>query len=780
MKNHVVENVWLKNSIKAPGFLPLSYQVLINRGLKGDEVNEFLSLDNLSFHDPFILQDMKKAVDLILEKMEKVKRIMIYGDYDVDGVTSIALLYHFFKMIGFEISYFIPDREQDGYGLNGEILKELSKEFDLLITVDCGITAVEEVQWLKDNGKSIIITDHHQRGETLPEADAIINPHLEEEYPTEFLAGVGVALKLAQAIATNYKITNQQWSLLYSLAALGTVADIVPLQKENRLITKLGIKALNQTSSSYGIEALKKVSNIKEGEVDTGNIAFGIAPRINASGRLGDALDALTLLITDNQEEAFSLAEKLNLQNEKRKAIEHKILSQALKMIDRKDNIHILYSEDWHQGVLGIVASKIVEITYKPAILIAGGKACLKGSGRSIKGIHLQKILLELDNLLISHGGHELAAGLSLEKDKLNEFKAAIKQRVDEMFDQKEFLPQIRVDVVEDVSNLNYDTACELESLGPFGYGNPKPNILLESVEIIDIQSISKGKHLKLVVKDFFEGLECLKWNTSEIDYNIGDKIDILGTASKNEWMNIKSASLIIKDIKENPLFRIIDKRKQGDKTNVLETLEKEEFVVAYYNKDKSFDDAFNFENFYEPIFFNKDKKQISFRDTKSLVEAKNIILYDMPFFANQLNRLPVSRNGKVIVLYNKQDYSELKETLSKLIIDRNYLLEVYKKIISNQIEIDLQKSLEKSMHDRIEAQKFSISVKVFNELGLIDFVMDNTNKLLIQSRNSKKVDISNSTILVNHNKTIERSKSDAKFLYNADEKQLNKYIRRP
>lgn len=776
LNNLVIKKIWKKNNIKAPDFLPLEYQVLINRGLEREEIEEFISFEKFNFHDPFLFKDMNKAIEIILEAVKDNKKILVYGDYDVDGVTSTAILHHFFRMISFEIDYFIPDRVDDGYGLSMDVLKNLSENYDLFITVDCGITANNEINYLKEIGKQVIITDHHQKREKLPNADAIINPHLEQDYPTKFLSGAGVALKLAQGLAKRYKKFKFNWSLLYALSAIGTVADIVPLQRENRLITKLGLDAINTKDLNYGIKALIKISGLKKGKIGTGNIAFGIAPRINASGRLGSALDALNLLITENEEEAFSLAERLDVQNEKRKAIEQKILSQALKMIDSKDNIHILYDKGWQHGVLGIVASKILERTYNPVILLGEGKNCIKGSGRSIKGIHLQKLLLDHDDFLISHGGHELAAGLSLKEENLEKFKSSMQRKVNKVFEDQDFYPEVKIDLIENIPNLDYNTACDLEVLGPFGFGNPQPNILLKSVEIVDIQNISKGKHTKIVVKDFFDGLECLMWNTKSISYSIGDKVDILGTLTKNEWMNIKSSSLVVKGIKGVGHFNMIDRR--NEQTADSSILEENGVIIASYFKYFDFEKSSVFQDLFQPKFYTYKNKEFLKVQGVDLKFAKKLVLYDMPFFANQLNKLPISKNGELVLSYGESDYQTLKKILSNLKIDREYLYLVFKRI-DKELIINLDNLSEASIDDKVKNHKFFEAIKIFDELNLIEFSMVESNKVKIEQKKGQKVNLVNSSRLKNFNELMKRAEKESKFLQKADVSQLNKYLRR-
>ncbi len=758
-----------------PKILPISYQILSNRGYDLDEQERFIDINNMQFHDPFSLRDMDKAVSIINEVIDKNERIVVYGDYDVDGITSTSLLYHFFKMINYEVDRYIPDRINEGYGLNPEAIDMLTDKYKLIITVDCGITAQDEIKLIKDKGAKVIITDHHQCGDLLPIADAIINPHLEENYETPFLAGVGVALKLTQGLAKKNNYKQIKWPLLYALAAIGTIADIVPLLNENRLITKLGLEAINNGSLLKGLDTLIKVSGLNKGDIGTGNVAFGLAPRLNAGGRLGSPEDPLNLLITDDDEEAFNLAEHLNIQNEKRKAIEQKILSQALEMIDDSP-IYVLYNPEWHHGVLGIVASRIVELTYKPVILLGEGDGAIKGSGRSIKGVHLQKLLLENDEILESHGGHELAAGLSLNEDNLEELRKRLTIKVQEIFEVEEFKPKFKIDYQADVASITYETASELENLGPYGFGNPQPNILLSAVEVVDMQQIGKGKHSKVVVKDFLDAVECLKWNDNDLNFKIGDKIDVLGTISKNEWLNIKSASLVIKDYRQSSKPKLVDRRNISKK-ELLSNISQENSIIVTYKSIDDFNLSVLRNNMFEPVYLiKKNNEYIHVDNFKENIE--NVIIYDMPFFANQLNKILHSNYENLVLAYNESEYQDILSILDNIQIDRDYLIKIYQRILS-QSEVIIEDSYfkESSLKEAIANHKLFYSLEILMDLGLIKQKIKDSKICISALKN--KTNIENSQVLTNYKKLIDRAKKEVKFLSTASEEKIQKYVRR-
>ena len=407
-------------------------KILVNRGITGEEEIEiFLNPKRNNFHNPFLLNDMEKAVDRIIKAIETKEKTIIYGDYDVDGITSITVLKKFLNERGLQVDYYIPNRLDEGYGLNDEAIKKIAEQgYTLMITVDCGISGIEEVKKATSYGIETIITDHHEQLETLPEAYAIVNPKRKDNtYPFRGLAGVGVVFKVIQAISQKLNLDEKEYLKYLDIVCIGTISDIVPLVDENRVIAKLGLMLVKCTKN-IGLRELIKETGYKN--VDSFMVSFGIAPRINACGRMGKQEEALELFLTDDYEKACTITKNLNQYNLQRQEIEKNIFDQAIEELQKEniDNLNsiVLAGENWHHGVIGIVASRITEKYFKPTILIGIENEIGKGSGRSVPGFDLHDALAQSAEYLEKYGGHEMAVGLSLNKDKIKDFKIHFEQ----------------------------------------------------------------------------------------------------------------------------------------------------------------------------------------------------------------------------------------------------------------------------------------------------------------------------------------------------------------
>jgi len=482
--------------------LPIA-QVLSARGISPEESPAFLEPRLEDLNDPFLMRDMDKAVERIITAMKESQKIMVHGDYDVDGVTSLSLLYRNLTSIGLNVIPYIPDRFTEGYGLSSQGIEKAKEEgISLIITVDCGITALEEIEMARKYGIDVIVTDHHEPRETLPEATAIINPKV-DDYPFKDLAGVGVAFKLLEALyrKLSLNLNHLYWDL--DLVALGTVADIVPLVKENRVFVHFGLKILEK-SKKAGIKSLKSVTGLN-GKVEPWHISFILAPRLNAAGRLNHAIEAFKLLSTRDGLEALQLARELDRTNKERQGIERKILSEAKKMVRRmdldKDWVIVLGSEDWHEGVIGIVASKLVEQYNRPTILLSFTGGIGKGSGRSIQNFNLFNALLDLEKYLLSFGGHKMAAGLRLEKENLQDFRRALNKLAKERLKKEYFEPELYIDGEIRLSDINQDILSVYRKLSPFGMGNPQPVFVVKNVTVKNDIRVMKDRHISFTLK---------------------------------------------------------------------------------------------------------------------------------------------------------------------------------------------------------------------------------------------------------------------------------------
>ncbi len=562
MKNNwVIEkgNPKLSEKIsKKLGISPVTALVLINRGIKNEvEAEQFLKSSLFDLPSPYLMKDMEKAVDRIKNALVKEEKIAIFGDYDVDGVTSTALLFTFLNNLGINVTYYNPDRIREGYGINIEAVKGLKTEgASLIISVDCGITAYEEVKEAKNLGVDFIITDHHKPPEILPDAIAILNPNQDGcNYPSKEITGVGVIFNLVIALRRSLRdsgyFKNKEPNLAdyLDLVALGTVADCASLKDVNRIFVKQGIKRLS-TPKRLGMQALKEASSIP-GDVNAYDIGFKLGPRVNASGRLNSAGIAVELFISEEMERARELAEKLNNENSKRQKMEGDILNEAVSHIETNPNVLnsnsiVLSSRDWHQGIVGIVASKITERYQKPAVIISVQENGIgKGSARSVEGINIYDVLSECTDLFEEFGGHELAAGITIKQENIDEFRI----RLDKIISESDvnYYSKLRIDGFLDLSDINESLVSELIDLAPFGIGNPEPVFVSRSVDVAS-QRILKDKHLSLNLKQKKRVFNAIFFNINN-QVKVPNQIDIVFTPEFNIWNGKKSIQLRIKDI---------------------------------------------------------------------------------------------------------------------------------------------------------------------------------------------------------------------------------------
>lgn len=530
----------------------IASSILSHMDLEENEIETFLNPKRGDFHDPFLMPDMEKAVERIVQAINNKEKIIVYGDYDADGITSSSTLKRFFKSIDVEIGIYIPNRLNEGYGLNINALDTIAKEgYKLIITVDCGITAIEETEYAKKLGMDVIITDHHEPGEEIPDAIAVVDcKRKDNKYPFRELAGCGVAFKLTQALCKKLNINENEALRLLDITCIGTISDIVPLRDENRVITKLGMLLLKRTNL-IGIKELLKNAGFKE--INTTTVSFGISPRINACGRMGHQEVALELFLTNDPIQARKLAIEVESYNRKRQEIEKKIYEDALQMIDEKDKVIILGKEGWHHGVIGIVSSKITEKYYKPSILICFEGEDANGSGRSIEGFDLHEALLKCSKNLINYGGHSMAVGLSLKQENFEKFKQEFEKYAEDIITDEMLISNIEIDEEITSKDITLENVRELEKLEPFGEGNLEPIFMYRNLKISAIRTLSEGKHIKLSLTDENNLIDAIGFGMGEIanQYQIGDKIDIIGNIQINNFNNSEKVQILIKDLRK-------------------------------------------------------------------------------------------------------------------------------------------------------------------------------------------------------------------------------------
>jgi single-stranded-DNA-specific exonuclease len=516
---------------------PLVAQVLINRGITDAQIGaSFLRPKLTDLIDPVQMPGIEPAVQRLRQAITNKEKITIYGDYDVDGITGIAILWQVLKLLGADVDYYIPHRIDEGYGLNAEAIATLAKSgTKLMVTVDCGVTAFDTAELVGQLGLDLIITDHHQPGRELPKACAIVHPALEESYPNQDSAGAMVAFKLAWAIANEFNPGRKlepglrEYMLsATSLAAMGTVADIVDLRGENRVLTSYGLKALPDSKLS-GIQALIETAGLTGHRLDSFHIGFRLAPMLNAAGRMGHARLAVELLTSDSPMRSIQIAEYLKEQNNQRQQCDRKIFKQACGMIVERGLNHpdcksiVLANEDWHTGVIGIVASRVVDKFYRPTIMINAGDAengVAQGSGRSVPGFCLLSAIKACSQHLVSFGGHKMAAGITIETDKIDLFASEFEAYTKENLDEDEAVAKLHIDAVVVLDAFRRETVNELQLLGPFGQGNPEPIFATKGVRLASPpRRVGAGRdHLQLTITDNTATVRCIGFRFGKLE----------------------------------------------------------------------------------------------------------------------------------------------------------------------------------------------------------------------------------------------------------------------
>lgn len=540
------------------GIPPLVAKLLLLYGVRS--FSAFLSPEFDKLCDPFLMKGMREAVSRVCKAINRKEKILIFGDYDVDGITATAIMVRFLKDLGAEVSYRIPDRFKDGYGLKNSVIDDCCKQnIGLLITVDCGITSVTEVDYAKTLGVDVIVTDHHECKSEVPVAVAVLNPKQADcPYPFKNLAGVGVAFKLLHGLVRTLQLDENAFLNRYvDVVAVGTVADVMPLVDENRIIVKNGLDRLMHTQNP-GLYALIQQAGVTNNRITAGTIGFALAPRINAAGRVADPGLSVELLLAENESKAAEKAEQLDAINRERQAIEQKTYDEAVQLLlDRKaefekDAVLVLAKEGWHSGIIGIVASKITEKYNKPCVLISSDGAESKGSGRSIRGFSLFDALSHCSEHLVRFGGHELAAGLTLLTEKIEDFRVAINAFAAEMLSQADFTPTLLIDTRLPMEYANLHTVDKLSVMEPFGMHNPNPVFFCSSLTVTGVYTMSEGKHLRLQLSDGSVSAQAVGFSMGDLAdvLSAGDVIDIVFNLESNVYRGERRAQILLKDLR--------------------------------------------------------------------------------------------------------------------------------------------------------------------------------------------------------------------------------------
>lgn len=727
---------------KTNGIHPLIAKILVQRGIKTkEEVFRFLNIDLSLLHDPFLLNGMAEAVKRIQTAIIKNEKILIYGDYDADGITSTTLLYKTLKILEADISYYIPNRFSEGYGVNADaVIQAANDGVTLIITVDTGITAVEEARLAKELGMTLIITDHHEPPAVLPDAFAVINPKKPgDPYPFKHLAGVGVAFKLAHGLLGRIPAE------FIDIAAIGTIADMVPLVDENRMIASMGLAKL-KTTEHIGLQALIRKAGLSGREITAGHVGFAIGPRINASGRLDSADHAVRLLLSDDNHEAEELLGILEEMNQERQYLVEEAAKEALQILKEQnmeqDKVLVLAKEGWHVGIIGIVASRILEKFYRPTIILSIDPVTntAKGSARSIEGYDIYQALSTVKELLPHFGGHPAAAGLSIRKEDIGPLRGKLNELAENWLSEEDFIPIQKVDASCTIHDIDISLIQQIEAFAPFGIGNPSPVFLIDPLEVKDLTALGKNKqHLRLNVENQRKSIEAILFKRGELFYEAApySKAQLIGEFSINEWKGRMKPQIIVKDI-HIPDLQVFDWRNNKTREERLKELSVQKPLIFYDEQSDSLD----------PI---NQGMAVSYKkwDHLNEIQTNTLILFSLPPSLEQLKRILRSNRNweRIYCLFGDQE----KDVAYNFPIDRNLFKRAYIELKAVEKEkksvLDLQETeyLLKNLGIRSELIQFIL--EVFSELGFIimkgDMIHLHPNperKELNQSKTYKKM----------------------------------------
>lgn len=547
----------LAQSIDVP---PIIARIMLNRGIDSMHgAKSFFNVDLSQLHDPLLMADMAKAVERLARALSRNERILIYGDYDVDGTTGTALLTLALRALGYQAPHYIPDRLREGYGLSLiGVEKAKAAGTDVILAVDCGVTAQKEIARARELGMDVIVCDHHQPSAQLPPANALLNPKRSDcPYPFKELCGVGVAFKLMQALFRHLQHDENELYRHLDLVAIGSAADIVPLVDENRIFVKQGLEQLNRTEN-VGLRALLQVTGLQNTQIDSGQVLFIIAPRINAVGRMGDAGRAVNLLISDNPAEALSIAQILDAENRERRSIDDETYREAVEMIENEcdpqhDTAFVLHQEHWHSGVIGIVASRVVEKYYRPTVMISTTNGVGKGSVRSISGFDIHHALSQCSDILKAFGGHKYAAGLTIDLKMIPTLRQRLQAVARQMLTADMLVPKLRIDGEIRLSEIENRLVNFLKALAPYGPQNMRPAFVSRGVRLAGTPQIVGSNHLRFHITQDNKRFDC-------IGFGLGDKLHLLNNGKseidlaylieENTYQGRTSLQLRIKDIR--------------------------------------------------------------------------------------------------------------------------------------------------------------------------------------------------------------------------------------
>lgn len=725
-----VDIIYTKNS-KIPSWLieevkgnKLLATILFERGFDTpDKVRQFLTPELYQPTDPVDFPGMNEAVELIIKSVQNKQKTCIYGDYDVDGVTATTILVNLIKLIGGEVIYHLPNRFTEGYGMNQAVIRELSEQVDLIITCDCGISNHQEIALAKSLGLTVIVTDHHHLPQELPPADVIVSPKLlADDHPAQHIPGAGMTYYLAQAVLAAQQRQNESQQFL-DLVALAVVADVVPLLDENRYLLKEGLEIL-ANSERPGIQELCKICGIVQAEISEEDIGFQIAPRLNAAGRIINAQIAVELLLTSHQHEAKNLARELDQINSRRKELSEQIYEEAKAQLGKgfANQPIILYQPHWHQGVLGIAASKLCEEYYVPVLLLGlkeDGKT-ITGSARSITGIHILEALEECAEFLTKYGGHVGAAGLSLAHDRLIGFQKSLEKilldKLKKLGDKRE----IRVDGILPLSAVDRKAYFELQKLAPFGAGNPLPIFLCSDVEVVYHRATTNNKHLRLILKEQNIQHPAIWWWGGERE--LTPRIDLVYSIGLNRWQGREEIQLLVNQVINREVGEEVEKYQ-------VETLE---FKIEDWRNWQELGNRLP--EFNNPAFYYEGIPRTDFPELINryrFCTAETLVLLSCPPSFHVLQELIFAiRPTSLILAYSNRELTSNEMFVKRLLGLIKYIVEQK----SGRSDIYQLSTLTAELENTV-----MIALKNFAEQGLIEVEFFGVDEFLLKKGNGQK-----------------------------------------
>lgn len=724
----------VRRLVEESGISEIFAALCVQRGITSlVDLKRMTEPDLSLLHDPFLLFEMEKAVERITAAITDEEKITVYGDYDADGITSTALLVETLEMLGASVDYYIPNRFTEGYGPNPQAFQTMIDQGSrLIITCDNGVQGHESIELAQKQSVDVIVTDHHELPEVLPEAFVVIHPdHPKGSYPFKYLAGVGVAFKLAHALLEEFPYES------LDLVAIGTVADLVSLTGENHIMVKYGMRALSETSRP-GLHALYEQSQTDHQRIDEASIGFRIAPRLNAAGRMADAESAVELLITHSPEEAQAGAEELERLNDERKTVTDQVFQEVESKIKPKASVNVIAGENLHEGVLGIVASRLVEATGKPSLVfnIDEESQSAKGSGRSLGSFNLFRALDRFGDLFTTYGGHAMAAGMSLPIENLTLLEESLDQYLLDHYDPQDINEVLEIDLKVDPQDFSLETVKEINSLEPYGSDHSAPLFLFENIQASHVKKIGSDQtHLKLQMISEEESLDCIAFGLGHLTDYLGDDpcIDVVGEVTINEWNGRRNLQVQAKDLRPTDI-QVIDKRSR--------------YAPQCAWEDTGFAYIFSNPSFYEHISSKYPQAEHFYKiEEDSAIAEERLVFVDMPKNKKSIQDLLVHHTFSHIYAV----FHSFEDVYMQGMAKREDFAKVYKYIFSHE-DIDYKKRDDLAKYLKIPINLLNHIIFVFIEAGYVTI----SNGVIVKQENIEQTDLTETQAYIQRHEQLQ------------------------